>query len=324
MDEEKQPGRKERILRGLIGQLPPGSFQIRPYISDLLNQPDLLIVPAAGRMVCVFLYGYGQSLTWRLALSALEDLFEIKLHLGHNAVSIALDLSESNETAHREDMRRLLGNTFEAFIHLDFTKSEIADGRFWARVQESLPRQNLFHLWEMEREYVQDSLRRFSKERYRELVDRRRIPTLSDKAIIAQVADTIEEVTGATPEHEPSVESVKGSLGSLSGTYRLGFDLKTRGPIELPIDVIRVGRYGSRDTVRYLMTKARLMRYRAADGRLERQWQETRPLLVVEGNLAGPQHDPFRYVRSLVSVGWEIIGSGAVREFPRMLRDANF
>jgi hypothetical protein len=97
----------------------------------------------------------------------------------------------------------------------------------------------------------------------------------------------------------------------------------SREPIEVPIQVVRVRGHASRDVLRYLMTKARLMRYRGEGGRLERLRNRVRPLLVVEGNLAGPDHDPFRYVRSLVSVGWEVVSAEAASTFTRVLRDAN-
>jgi hypothetical protein len=64
------------------------------------------------------------------------------------------------------------------------------------------------------------------------------------------------------------------------------------------------------------------MRYSGEAGQLERVGQNVRPLLVVEGNLAGPDHDPYRYVRSLVSVGWELMSADAVNEIQRVLRDA--
>lgn len=323
MPETRQPTRKQRILGGLLGQLPPGSFQQNPFFPDLLNQPDLLVAPAPGKIVAVFLYGYSYSLGWQSALAALEDLFEVKLNIGRTTTAIAIDLSESNQDFEQDDMRRLLRNTFETFIHADFWKSEISGNRFWSTVQESIPRQDLFHLWDMEREFVQDSLRRFSKERYLEIVDKRRPPRLSKGATVSRVASAIEEATGTAPEREPLVDSVKASLGSLYGRYKLGFDLMSREPTEVPIQVIRVGRHPSRDTVRYLMTKARLMRYRGEGDRLERLWNRARPLLVVEGNLAGPDHDPFRYVRSLVSAGWEVMSADAANSFPRVLRDAN-
>jgi hypothetical protein len=318
--EEKERRRKDRILQGLIDQLPSGSFQKNPYFPNLLNQPDVLVAPEPGRIVAVFLYN--RRLTWRSALASLEDLFEAKLYLGRHTVAVAYDLSESSPDLEEEDMKRLLQNTFDLFSHLDFGKSDIRGGRFRNTVLHSTPRQNPFHLWDMEKEFVQAALRRFSKERYQALVDREHFPTRAKEALVRQTGVTIEDFTGTLPERNPLVESVKGSLGSLSGRYKLDFDLMALQPIEVPIEIVRVGRYGSRDTVRYLMTKARLMRYSGEKGQLERVWEKRRPLLIVEGNLAGPDHDPFRYVRSLVSVGWEVMSADEINQIQRVLADA--
>ena len=320
MAEEKQRRRKDRILQNLTDQLPSGAFQRNPYFPNLMNQPDLLVMPAPGRLIAVFLYS--QRLTWRSALASLEDLFEAKLYMGRNTVAAAYDLSETHSVFEEVDMRRLLQNTFDVFFHLDLSKSDISGGRFWGTMQRAASRQNLFRLWDMEKEFVQGALRRFNKDRYQTLVDRDHLPSRAKEAVVRQIEVAIEDVTGAFPQREPLVDSVKGSLGSLSGRYKLGFDLITRDPTHVPVEIIRVGRYGSRDTVRYLMMKARLMRYSGEAGQLERVGQNVRPLLVVEGNLAGPDHDPYRYVRSLVSVGWELISADAVNEIQRVLRDA--
>jgi hypothetical protein len=321
--KEKRGRRKDRILQSLIDQLPSGSFQKNPYFPNLLNQPDLLVTPALGKLTAVFLYT--QELTWRSSLGSLEDLFEAKVYIGRNTVTAAYDLSENSEVNpsdyEHDDMRRLLQNTFDVFVHLDFWKSDIGEGRFWSTVQNAAPRQNLFHLWDMEKESVQTALRRFSQERYQALVDRDRLPARTKEVVVRQTEVAIEEVTGEAPKREPLVESVKGSLGSLSGRYKLGFDLMTPDPTHIPIEIVRVGRYGSRDTMRYLMTKARLMRYSSEAGQLERRGLNVRPLLIVEGNLAGPDHDPYRYVRSLISVGWELMSADGVNEIQRVLRD---
>jgi len=161
--KEKERRRKDRILQSLTDQLPSGSYQTNPYFPNLLNQPDLLITPAPGRLIAVFLYT--RRLTWRSALASLEDVFESKLDIGRNTVAAAYDLSESSHEFVNDDMTRLLQNTFDVFSHLDFWKSDISGGRFWDTMQSSSSRQNLFHLWDMEKEFVQGALRRFSREK---------------------------------------------------------------------------------------------------------------------------------------------------------------
>jgi hypothetical protein len=165
--EEKQRKRKDNILQRLIDQLPAGSFQKNPYFSNLLNQPDLLVTPVHGKLIAVFLYV--QGLTWHSSLGALEDLFEVKMYLGPNTIAAAYDLSENPETIRSRyehaDMTRLLENTFDVFLRLDFWKSNIAGQNFLSTIQNAVPRQDLFHLWEMEKEFIQANLRRFDRKR---------------------------------------------------------------------------------------------------------------------------------------------------------------
>src|SRR5258707_1279141 len=162
---------------------------------------------------------------------------------------MAVDLSEFTDDFYHEDMRRLLRNTFDIFVPLDIWKLKIVGRPFWSKVRGDGPRQGLYPLWAMEREYVQDSLRRFNKDQYRSLIDKERVPRLPKSSALQQIANKVEEITGSNPERDPLVESVKGSLGSLSGKYKLGFDLMTRTPIRMPIQLLRGGQRGSRDTL---------------------------------------------------------------------------
>ena len=57
MAEEKQRRRKDRILQNLTDQLPSGAFQRNPYFPEFNEiSPYLLVMPAPGRLIAVFLY----------------------------------------------------------------------------------------------------------------------------------------------------------------------------------------------------------------------------------------------------------------------------
>jgi hypothetical protein len=72
------------------------------------------------------------------------------------------------------------------------------------------------------------------------------------------------------------------------------------------IDFVALDRYGSREKIRYLMTKARLVSYALDGGELIYRGDPVKPVLMIDGNISGPAHDPYRYVKALVSVGWEL------------------
>jgi hypothetical protein len=71
------------------------------------------------------------------------------------------------------------------------------------------------------------------------------------------------------------------------------------------------------------MVKGRLLRYEIVDDRLRPHQRRLRLILVIDGNIAGPQHDPFRYVRSLLSVGWELIRADRVDLVPALISNEN-
>jgi hypothetical protein len=52
-----------------------------------------------------------------------------------------------------------------------------------------------------------------------------------------------------------------------------------------------------------------LIHYPAGGGQVEFRPGIPEPILFVDGSLSGPEHDPFRYVRALVSVGWRLTNS---------------
>lgn len=98
MAERRPIKRKELLLSMLVEEMGAGTFQKRPYFPDMLHQPDLLVVPEAGKIAAVSLYEFGKRISWRSALAAMEDLFEVKLYIGPHTVAIGVSISDSTDT----------------------------------------------------------------------------------------------------------------------------------------------------------------------------------------------------------------------------------
>jgi len=90
MPREPRRKKEDALLSMVTRGLEPGSFQRRPYLPDLLNQPNLLLIPRPGRLVAIYVYDFGTRITWHSALGALEDLFELKTAVGIQVVAIAV------------------------------------------------------------------------------------------------------------------------------------------------------------------------------------------------------------------------------------------
>jgi hypothetical protein len=318
---------RNRVGEGLVSRfvstLRPQEYQWRPYFPDLLNQPRLLIVREPGKLIAVYTYILRRRMTWQLALAALEDLFEVKISLGEKTIVVGIALGTSTRDDETGDMFGLLHNTFDTFLEANDSSSGELEQRLPKTIIDSTVKAELSPLWNAEREYIQASLKQFNERRFRDLVNREHKSTFERGALVPFADSALREFGFEELEIEPLVVSVKTALGNLKGMHRLRFDFRIPGEPATLIEVIQSGRYQSREKLRYLMTKARLTRYIVGVREIERLYQTPRLILFLDGNLAGPDHDPFRYIRALLSVGWTIIRVDQLDLFPRMLGRAH-
>jgi hypothetical protein len=285
--------------------------QKNPFFPDLLNQPDFLVVPEVGRLVALYVYTPRQRLTWRSTLAIAEDLFEAKLVAGESTL-VAGVLVTSAHVGHADERNYIefLTNLFDVFV----TEVEGAENttRKWINQQLELaaPREDLFDLWRLERERVRANAARFEEQRYVEFIDEHIRPRATKAALIHDMQEILRtEPSVDSIQHFP-VRSPKEPLARMPehNVFRFDFGLishhiqhRTKA-----VEIAVLDRYGSREKIRYLMTKARFISYEFADARLIYRGDGLVPILMIEGNISGPSHDPYRYVKALVSVGWEL------------------
>jgi len=262
-------------------------------------------------------------MTWQFALAALEDLFEAKLNLGEKTIVVGIVFAPSVRDDETGEMSTLLHNTFDAFLEGDDSSSEKLEPRLRKTIADSRAKAEHAPLWNGEREHIQASLKQFNERRFRDLINREHKSTFEKGALVPFTDRTLRELGVEELEIKPLVVSVKSALGNLKGMHRLRFDFRIPGEPVTLIEVIQSERYSSREKLRYLMAKARLVRYEVSAQGIERLHQTQRLCLFLDGNLAGPDHDPFRYVRALLSVGWTIIRVDQLDLLPRMLGRAN-
>jgi hypothetical protein len=143
---------KNDLLLALTRQLPEDSFQRRPYFPNLLRQPALLLLPAPGHLAAVHWYDFHERLTWRTALGAVEDLFELKTLVGPHTIVIAAISGSSPVNEDVQDPMRLVVHSFDAVIRDGDRKHpnrwELPDG-----IVNAIPQERLFPLWLQEAAY---------------------------------------------------------------------------------------------------------------------------------------------------------------------------
>jgi hypothetical protein len=301
-------------------------IQKNPFFPELLNQPEFLIVPEVGKLIAVFVYTPRESLTWRTALPIVEDLFEVKLTTGLSTIAAAFLIPINGVRRHDPVYFELLRGLFDVFTVND----EAGDAEFQRWMLDALsqaePRNNLFRLWALERERVAANSAKFSEQKYVEFINQKARPRTTKAALMNEMQQTLINEPALEAVSEFRVTSPKDALAGLAERHFFNFDfgLRPRHRDEPPrvIDFVALDRYGSREKIRYLMTKARLISYALDGGELIYRGDPVKPILMIDGNISGPVHDPYRYVKALVSVGWELEHADPVSL--RKITDADF
>jgi hypothetical protein len=276
-----------------------------------------MIIPQPGRLVAVFVYDFGERLTWHSALGSVEDLFELKTIVGTNTATVAVIAVPEILADEQTDMIRVLANTFDDLVTLDspFPPERLDLPR---RLHRLGTKANLSGLWEQESVYQSEALRRQVPEGLAGLTERSRRPTLLRTK--DEVFDHLWDMAPGRVSRYAYIDSIKNDFGTLRRSRRFKFDFIVEGPRPTPVDVIRGEDHGMRERLRYLSLKARLIRYQLDQaGRFEPK-PAHRPLLILDGNIAGPDHDPARYMRALTRVGWNVAG----QDQPNRIREAIF
>jgi hypothetical protein len=318
--------RENRILSSITRALERNSFQRNPYLPNLINQPDLLVVPSPGRLIALYIYDFPERITWRLALGAIEDIFELKTAVGPDVRAIALLIAgpdhETAEGTGRSEMLRLISNSFD--LAEDFSSQQPDVSFSLERLRAVQPQARLADLWKAEAQFQGDALRRHYREsELRSLIDVNRRP--SEQAKQSFRDDVRERIRGNNRHIEPNflVRNAKGGLGHLDRSYCFEFDLRVDTQPPTLIDFLKSNRFGMREKLRYYLAKARLIRYWIDQSGVHQLTPDYALLLVVDGNIAGPDHDPFRYVRMLVSVGWRIAQRDEYERIERLAANAD-
>jgi hypothetical protein len=94
----------------LAAKFPPDAVLQSPFFPELLNQPDLVIVPEAGQMIALFAYFPKRTGQRRPTYQAIEDIFEAKLGIGEKTTvwGVILDGFSTGPTARPSEINDIL------------------------------------------------------------------------------------------------------------------------------------------------------------------------------------------------------------------------
>jgi hypothetical protein len=311
---------KDQLEKLLVGTIRPQHLEREPYFPDLLRQPDLVFSRRAGDRSAIYIYESADRKTWTKALACIEDLIETKLVIGDETFVTAVFYATQDQPPINLEIEALFDRSFDfVYAYRRGSPARIEFGAFGRPKAES----NFSIFINQEKINVRNELTRFDEAKYLHLVNPNSPPTSDYSTSENAILRALEYVLGLDVERHPSVKNVKGFIGGLRQSYRFDFDFAVHGRHDLFIDIVRSGRYGERNKYRYLSAKGRLLRYDVIDGQLLPSKLPLRPVLIIDGNLAGPSHDPFRYVRTLLSVGWEIVAANRLERIRDLVHDEN-
>lgn len=298
-------------IDSLAAKFPSDSILKSPSFPDMLNQPDLVIVPKPGQIIALFAYFPERTGRLRPTYQAIEDIFEAKLAIGEKTTVGGLILDGfAGERGHRpNEINAVLKSVFDIFWEWPKTQpAQLAD-EISPSLIRSIPKESTIPLWKAERLFVTEALRSFKREAYVNLIEDPSETDLRPEELHSSIRRLLfdEFGTDLIQGYKPHLFARAGSVPWHTSNE---FDFALRSQ-ERPIEVVQIRRPNVRQRVRDLMAKARLLRYSGTT--MQTEWPpRSRPLLIVDGNLAGPSGDKYRYIRGLISVGWEIVGVSQV------------
>lgn len=241
-----------------------------------------------------------ENVDWR-TLRLIEHLFEVKLFFGNKSSFHLLALSREEWKPY---CRELLESLFDRVTYG-------SDIQTFENLH-TLPKQANFRLWDLEREFVRS--RRFVFEagslykfKYREV----------------DAAELLNEISQKLLHFNKSVKR-RHSVRNLKNYY-LKRDLDLRFHFDFYVDrkIIEVKSFRRlrNAALQDLLIKSRLIRYEKRNDQIELAYPELeRMILLVNGDISGPEYDKMRFLRMLTAAGWDVYPADiSLRQLGRLI-----
>jgi hypothetical protein len=223
---------------------------------------------------------------WK-TLRLIEHLFEVKLFYGNKS---NFNLIIMNKDGWKPYCIELIENFCDKVIYQGDLQS--------TREIYTTPKVSNFELWDLEREFERSRYRKFDdaflgKFEYRDA----RESTIEYEFYNRMLK------RGLFLERDYSVTNLKNYYLGRAMDLRFYFDFV----VNHKIVEIKSFRKITATVLQNLLIKSRFIRYQKEDDRIRRaQMLISRMILFVNGDLSGPRHDRFRYLRMLTNAGWDV------------------
>jgi hypothetical protein len=282
--------------------MPERELSVVPKIKQILQHTDFLAEPAVPELSFrpdfmasienqltffeISSLGEKENVDWR-TLRLIEYLFEVKLFFGNKS---CFHLILLNPEKWKPYCLELLESFFD----------KITYGSNVARIGDlyTRPKTANFRLWDLEREFErsrpavsdEESLNNF---RYRDMMETELRNEIFRKLI---------HFNPSISQHH-SVRNLKNYYLKREMNLRFYFDFYVNRKI---VEVVSFKKLRN-VTLQNLLIKSRLIRYQKIDDQINRiQAELDRMLLLVNGDISGPEYDRLRFLRMLTAAGWDV------------------
>ena len=264
-----------------------------PAVPELSFRPDFMI-NLENQLIFVEIAAVvrEENVDWK-TLRLIEHLFEVKLFYGNKSNFNLILLNKNNW---KQYCIELLGNFYDKVTFEPVLKN--------TREIYTIPKESNYELWDLEREFERSRYREFTETYLRTFEYR----DIKENDIENEFYSRLSR-RGFHLERDYPVRNLKNYYLGRAMDLKFYFDFFIDGKI---VEIKSFKRIND-VVLQNLLIKARLIRYKKADNRIRRApIPLSNMILLVNGDLSGPQYDRFRYLRMLTNAGWDVHPSSDV------------
>ncbi len=223
-----------------------------------------------------------ENVDWK-TLRLIEHLFEAKLFFGNDSVFLLFILDSS---LWKPYCLELLEGLFDKVLY-DFN----TDSRLYTK-----PKESNFKLWNLEREFNNSRYKLLEKINLNEFFYRPMSNLEFEKIVFEKLHGLNFEL-----HRNYGVRNLKNYYLKQDMNLKFYFDFYINDKI---VEVKSFKKMNTR-SIQNLLIKSRLIRYQKRNGTIK-QVPTNEMILIINGDVSGPEYDKMRYLRMLTTAGWNV------------------
>lgn len=229
-----------------------------------------------------------ENVDWK-TLRLIEHIFEAKLFFGNESVFSLILLGHRSWKPY---CLELLENFFDKVIY-----GSIIDNVNNVR---AAPKISNFELWNLEREFNRSRYKKFSEMDLEQF----RYRPISARELEADFYHRLLRLN-LYPLRNYPVRNLKNYYLKRAMDLKFYFDFFVERRRDKLVEIKSFKKMNN-FLIQNLLIKSRLIRYQKIDGGIKQVRPLYKMILLVNGDISGPEYDQMRYLRMLTGAGWDV------------------